>query len=345
MKKFQRLDSLDEKVARDLHLSTYSSSDEIFRVLDNLYGNQATIGLEMIEELQATPPVRSQPRGIIDLIQAVEKALYDLNRLGNADAIKNPLVTKSIKSKLEGNTVNHQDHFDKLITFLKSQESIYEQLDQLRDVVELAKEKTKFRKYARTKTTKSSSDTAGCIICGDPKHRKKLYFCRRFRSNLKPSEKRNAAQQLGACKRCLEVHDYLLCPVVTSQSQRSTKSGPVRAEGKRYTEAQEDFLSKPPPQLAQQCQDAFCNVVSRAYNSTAAERCGLLEQNSLNKYPVILMLLDTTTNDGRRIGTLTDLASDTNYITHKAATKLNLRSEDMTLGGPWRRRDGGVCCN
>ena len=32
------------------------------------------------------------------------------------------------------------------------------------------------------------------------------------------------------------------------------------------------------------------------------------------------MLLDVTANDGQRIGTLIDLASDTNYITHKAAS-------------------------
>lgn len=281
----------------------------------------------------------------------MEKALCDLNELDSADAIKNPLVTKSIEGKLpetlkkdwltyaadEGNTVNSQNRFDKLITFLKSQESIYEQLDQLSNVVEPAKEKTKFLKYGRTKTAKSSSETVGCIICGDPKHRKKLYFCRRFRTNLKPSEKRDATGDF--CRKttylcgnpeCKGQHHYLLCPVARPQSQRTPKPGPVRAEGKRYTEAQEEFLSKLPPELVQQCRDAFCNVTSMAYNSTAAER-GLLEENGLKEYPVILMLLDVTANDGQRIGTLIDLASDTNYITHRAASKLNLRGEDMTL--------------
>lgn len=46
---------------------------------------------------------------------------------------------------------------------------------------------------------------------------------------------------------------------------------------------------------------------------------------------MILMLLEFTANDGQRIGTLIDLASDTNYITQKAARKLNLRGEDVTL--------------
>lgn len=155
-------------------------------------------------------------------------------------------------------------------------------------------------------------------------------------------------QQLGACKRCLEIHNgepcrkttylcgnpeckdqhhYLLCPL--PKPQRQPRSGP-RAEGRRYTEAQEEFLSKLPPELAQQCREVFCNVTSRAFISKAAER-GLLEDTGLYEYPVILMLLNVIANDGQRIGTLIDLASDTNYITHKAASKLNLRSEDVTL--------------
>lgn len=199
VKKFQLLDSLNEKVARDLCLSTYNSSDEIFRALENRFGDQATITLEIVEELQATPPVRrGEPRKVIEFIQTVEKALYDLSELDNADAIKNTIVTKSIGGKLpetlkknwltyavvEGNAVNRNNRFDKLITYLKSQKSIYEQLDQLKDIVEPAKEKTKFLKYVRTKTNKSNSEIVGCIICGDPKHRKKLHFCRKFRVNL-----------------------------------------------------------------------------------------------------------------------------------------------------------------
>lgn len=153
-------------------------------------------------------------------------------------------------------------------------------------------------------------------------------------------------RQLGACKRCLEVHDescrqttylcgnpecrdqhhYLLCPSPRHLSLRP-KFGPVRAEESRCTEVREEFLSKLPPELAQQGHGAFCNIASRAYNSNAARR-GLLEETGLHEYPVILMLLDVTANDGRRIGTLIDLASDTNYITHEAASKLNLRSED-----------------
>lgn len=37
-----------------------------------------------------------------------------------------------------------------------------------------------------------------------------------------------------------------------------------------------------------------------------------------------MMLLEVTANAGQKIGTLIDLASDTNYITHRAASSLNL---------------------
>lgn len=97
-----------------------------------------------------------------------------------------------------------------------------------------------------------------------------------------------------------------LCPATRPEAQRTPKYGPEKAEGKIYTKPQEEFLSKLPCELTQQCQDAFCNVTSRAYNSTA----------SLLGYPVIMMLLDVTANNGQRIGTLIDLTSDTNYITH-----------------------------
>ncbi len=43
-----------------------------------------------------------------------------------------------------------------------------------------------------------------------------------------------------------------------------------------------------------------------------------------------MMLMEVTANAGQKIGTLVDLASDTNYITHNAAERLRLR-KDVTL--------------
>ncbi|KAK7898939.1 hypothetical protein WMY93_019792 [Mugilogobius chulae] len=101
VKKFQLLDSLDERITRSLHLSSYSTAENIFRILGNRFGNTTSIALEIVEELQSIPPVKGlQPRKIVRLIHAVEKALHDLHDLGDVGAIKNPLITKSIESKL-----------------------------------------------------------------------------------------------------------------------------------------------------------------------------------------------------------------------------------------------------
>lgn len=43
------------------------------------------------------------------------------------------------------------------------------------------------------------------------------------------------------------------------------------------------------------------------------------------------MLLEVTANAGQKIRMLIDLASDTNYITHKTASRLNVRSVKITL--------------
>ena len=134
VKKIQLLDSVEDKILKDLRLSTYNTAEEIFRVMQNRYGNKSAIAIEILEELEKIPHVRgNQPRREIDLKQSVEKALADLTELGNSGAIKNPLVIKSIESKLPdfikrdwikfmvnpANDVTSDNHFDILLKFQK----------------------------------------------------------------------------------------------------------------------------------------------------------------------------------------------------------------------------------
>ncbi|XP_058641724.1 uncharacterized protein LOC131546270 [Onychostoma macrolepis] len=101
VKKIQLLESVDDKISKDLRLSTYTTANDMFRVLENRYGNRSTITVEILEELEKMAHVKgNQPRKVIDLIQSVEKALADLTELGNSGAINNPLVIKTIESKL-----------------------------------------------------------------------------------------------------------------------------------------------------------------------------------------------------------------------------------------------------
>ncbi|CAM4471325.1 unnamed protein product [Leuciscus chuanchicus] len=348
VKKFQLLDSVDEKTIRDLRLTTYTTAEEVFQVLENRFGNKTTIALEIVEELQRLQAVKgNQPRRIVELIQSVEKALVDLNELGKTGAIKNPLVTKTIESKLpdglkkewllhvagKGDEAEEDKRFDYLLKFLQGQEAIYEKLDQLRE--EEPKPKSEPRQ-ARTRTsTQLSNQAQGCVVCGDGKHKKRLYFCQKFRT-LKLSEKRDAVRKLGACKKCLEIHNegdyckseflyrrpdcieqraaehhYYLCP------RAGTSKGNVIQRSNNNSKVGEKW------------RNAFCNTIART--SLVSNQPSLLAENGIVEWPVIMMLLEVTANAGQKVGTLIDLASDTNYITHDAADRLNLRSEAITL--------------
>lgn len=95
------LNSVDEKICRDLCLVTYNSTEDIFRVLQDSYGNKPTIAMEIIEDLDRFPPLKpNQPRRAIYLIRIIEKALCDLTKLGSIEVIKNPLMIRSTETKL-----------------------------------------------------------------------------------------------------------------------------------------------------------------------------------------------------------------------------------------------------
>nr|XP_054601662.1 uncharacterized protein LOC129164711 [Nothobranchius furzeri] len=378
VKKAQLLDSISEKLSKDLRLNSYNTSDDIFRVLENRFGNRTAIIIEIVEELQRIPTVRGhQPRRIVELIQAVEKALEDLSDLGDTGAIKNPLVTKSIETKLveslkkewlvyaadKKNSVASANPFDNLLAFLKKQEDIYEQLEQLEQLKEEEPSRKGVRsepRLARTKSAASEGDSVGCVVCGDPKHKRRLYFRKKFQT-LTLAQKKDALRKTGACMKCMEVHDkrqyckptylcrnqsckgeenpdhhYYLCPHAERSNSTQRKNRFVAEESdsmRKYAEDQEEFLRRLSPELAEHCKNVFTNAVTKTCGIQKAKKdqSNLLMGSGLEEAPVLMMILEVTANDGQRIGMLIDLASDTNYITHKAARKLNLCSEEIAL--------------
>lgn len=365
VKKFQLLDSVEERICKDLSLSTYNSAEDIFRVLQNRYGNKQTIALEVIEDLERIPPLKShQPRKVIDLIQAVEKALNDLTELQSTGAIKNPLVIRSIESKLPDNIkrdwlafmvnprngVTHDNHFDSLLTFLKTQEEILERLDQL-GVGEKPEKKVTYleKRYAFTKSTRKG----GCVVCGEEKHRDKIFFCKQFKE-LEPNEKLNVIERLGACRRCLRCHaddgectdtylcrnrdcirggssdhHFFLCLKGGFKGKNPAKVGKPSTRRQTFTEEQEKLISELTPDMAGKVRRAFSNMAAKS--QCTGRSLPVVMDSRTCELPVILMLLEVTTNAGQKIGTLIDLASDTNYITHVAAKRLKLQSENITL--------------
>lgn len=101
MRKFHLLSSPSEMVKRDLFLSSCESADDVFRLLDSKYGNKAKIVLMINNKVQSLPSIRgNNPRRTIELIQAVERALCNLQILGEEDAMKNRVIAYSLESKL-----------------------------------------------------------------------------------------------------------------------------------------------------------------------------------------------------------------------------------------------------
>lgn len=55
--------------------------------------------------------------------------------------------------------------FDSLMLFLKEQESIYEQLEQLREEDPGRRDAKVEPKHARTRSAKTADEYPGCIVC------------------------------------------------------------------------------------------------------------------------------------------------------------------------------------
>lgn len=123
----------------ELRLSHCRTADEVFRVLEDCYGDMSQIADDIVLELQDLPAVHNnQPREALQLIQAVERALLDLIDLGCEDAIKKQLVIRSLESKLPDSmkerwllyrcdatsNVNPRNRFDKLWQFLRDQKTV-----------------------------------------------------------------------------------------------------------------------------------------------------------------------------------------------------------------------------
>ncbi|KAL1250804.1 hypothetical protein QQF64_018600 [Cirrhinus molitorella] len=169
------------------------------------------------------------------------------------------------------------------------------------------------------------------------------------------SEKLNAVGKLGACKRCLVCHEddseckdtylcrnrdcrkgnsadhhFFLCRKGDSKRIETNKAQKSSISRLKLMEDQEKFMSELSPEMAEEFRRAFTNITART-SCVEKNQPGKMESSSLHELPVILMLLEVTANAGEKIGTLIDLASDTNYIIHRAARRLNLRCEKITL--------------
>ncbi len=197
-KKLHLLDSIGESVKSELRLLRCRDANDIFRELENRYGDKAQTAEEIVLELQSRPAVKNhQPRETLELILAVERAALDLTDLGCADAVQNQLVIRSLESKLPDvmkrewlmcvrnpvNNVHPENRFDRLLLFLEDQKSLLVRLEQLLPSKPWPSYQEKpgdrwREKKSFTKTTasevKRDSKQLPCAMCGDEEHGGKL---------------------------------------------------------------------------------------------------------------------------------------------------------------------------
>ncbi|KAJ8415854.1 hypothetical protein AAFF_G00404110 [Aldrovandia affinis] len=291
VKKFQLLESVEETIVKDLRLASHNTAKDVFRVLENRFGNKNAITILIVAELQKISPVKSTNSG------------------------RSGLLFKEDPK----NSVQPESYFDALLDFLQKQERILEQLEQM-EITEFPEKKTE-KKFASTRATERGSTEDNCVLC-ENKHRSRLFTCKKFRG-LDLAARKAAVKKSRACRLCLSSHGAdgecnlkFLC----------TKKGCKK--GERQTTI--TFSAPVETRLRKKVRRVFTNKTAVTSCTEAGAR-KLLEENGVDENPVIMMLLKVTANDGQQIGALIDLASDTNYITHAAASRLGLKSEKITL--------------
>lgn len=117
------------------------------------------------------------------------------------------------------------NHFDCLLRFLKKQEEILEELDQLEpaSAEKGTSEKVidSLGKTAFTKSTVGQKEHQDCIVCGEISHPGRLFACKIFRDQDLQG-KRAYVRKLELCWKCLRSHSKgdkgcttrFLCPKV-----------------------------------------------------------------------------------------------------------------------------------
>lgn len=117
-------------------------------------------------------------------------------------------------------------------------------------------------------------------------------------------------------------HHLFLCLKGEPRRGKRNKGGRDSRRMHMLTEEQENFLAERSPEMAEKCKRAFSNMAAIT-NCAGQDQSGLVKASGLDELPVLMMLLEVTANAGQKI--------DTNYITHRAANRLTLRSKKINL--------------
>lgn len=132
-------------------------------------------------------------------------------------------------------------------------------------------------------------------------------------------------------KRCSSDHHFLLSTRGGLKGKGPGEMEKSITEKRTLMEEQDKALSEVSPEAAQKIRQAFTSIAAKVF-CAGKDQPGVVNSSTC-ELPVILMLLEVTTWVGQKNGTLFDLGSKTNYITHKAARRLDLQGEMLAIHG------------
>ena len=190
-----------------------------------------------------------------------------------------------------------------------------------------------------------------CGACGEPDAHP-LSKCPSF-AKLHRAARMEVVKKANACVKCLFSHGslkctnndylcyckckkhYMLCPNWTPKKwgKSGAQATPSQAGGRplESTVEQLNFLNRlqeTNPNLVAEYKKAHTNIV-------VSTLCGGTESiitMSAGQVPNILLLLQNVlSNTGDQIGAMIDTGSDSNYVTHECARRLNLSGRDVIL--------------
>lgn len=112
-------------------------------------------------------------------------------------------------------------------------------------------------------------------------------------------------------------HYVFLCPKTEIRRREANKSKKENRKRQTLSEEQKQFIADFSSEMEEKFKRAFSNMAA-VTNYMKNIHCSLKELSEIKELPVILVLLEGTINKGQKPRTLIDLASYTNYTTHRA---------------------------
>ena len=198
------------------------SSEEIWARLNERYGDSIEVVDSVIKELKGTTINKhDQDRGVVELIDVLEKGVRDLTAIKKRSEIANAFTVKLLEQKLprrvmmkwldEEDRCDEEDRFEAIFKFLKQERKRLEKIIQQNGSSPMGKEcgrRRQINAFGDRNSDKQKNNS--CLLHPDANHLTRK--CRLFLSKT-VAERTKIVEDLQGCKLCLSsTHKGKQCP-------------------------------------------------------------------------------------------------------------------------------------